>query len=164
VTSFRIAVATESDVAAILMLIRGLAEYERLSHQVLATEALLRESLFGDRPAAEVLLAHVVDGVNAGKPVGFAVFFGSYSTFLAKAGVYLEDIFVLPEWRGQGLGEQLFRRVAQIAVQRGAGRMEWSVLDWNEPAINFYRKLGAQAMDEWTMQRLTGEALLRAAV
>lgn len=160
---FRIERASERDVGSILMLIRGLAEYERLSHEVLATEALLRESLFGARPAAEVLLAHAVDGVNADQPVGFAVFFGTYSTFLARAGVYLEDIFVLPEWRGQGLGEQLFRRVAQIGVERGAGRMEWSVLDWNEPAINFYRKLGAQAMDEWTMQRLTGEALRRAA-
>jgi GNAT superfamily N-acetyltransferase len=163
VAEFRIERASEGDVGSILMLIRGLAEYERLSHEVVATEALLRESLFGARPSAEVLLAHVVDGVDAGKPVGFAVFFGTYSTFLARAGIYLEDIFVLPEWRGQGLGEQLFRRVAQIAVERRAGRMEWSVLDWNEPAINFYRKLGAQAMDEWTMQRLAGDALIRAA-
>jgi GNAT superfamily N-acetyltransferase len=163
VAEFRIERASERDVGSILMLIRGLAEYERLSHEVLATEALLRESLFGERPAAEVLLAHAIGGVDGDKPVGFAVFFGTYSTFLARAGVYLEDIFVLPEWRGQGLGEQLFRRVAGIAVERGAGRMEWSVLDWNKPAINFYRKLGAQAMDEWTMQRLTGEALRRAA-
>jgi GNAT superfamily N-acetyltransferase len=148
-----------------LKLIRGLAEYERLSHQVVATEDLLRATLFGPRPAAEALLAFVdEDAAVAQAPVGFALFFTSYSTFLGKAGIYLEDLFVLPEYRGQGVGRALFRRVAQLAVERDAGRLEWAVLDWNEPALQFYRSLGAQPMDEWTVQRLTGDALRKAAV
>jgi GNAT superfamily N-acetyltransferase len=145
-------------VPAILQLIRGLAEYEKLSDEVVATESILRESLFGANAAAEALL-----GFAAEQPVAFAVFFTNFSTFLGRNGLYLEDLFVLPEFRGRGFGEQLFRRVAQIAVERNCGRMEWAVLNWNTPALNFYQKLGARPMDEWTVQRLTGEALLRAA-
>ena len=153
----RIERARERDVPAILALIRGLADYEHLSHEVVATEAVLRDSLFGTQPAAEVLLGFADD-----RPVAFAVFFASFSTFLGRAGIYLEDIFVLPECRGRGFGSQLFRRVAQIAIERDCGRLEWAVLDWNEPALRFYRKQGAQPMDQWTVQRLTG-ASLRAA-
>jgi GNAT superfamily N-acetyltransferase len=167
--SCRIVAAAAQDVGSILTLIRGLAEYERLSHEVVATEDDLRRTLFGPRPAAEALLAYAdagaiaVAGTAAGAPVGFALFFTSYSTFLGKPGIYLEDLFVLPAQRARGVGKALFRRVAQIAVERDAGRMEWSVLDWNEPALKFYRAMGAQPMDEWTVQRLTGAALLRAA-
>jgi len=151
---FRVERATEHDVGLILRLIEGLAEYERLSHEVVATEAELRESLFGHRPAAEVIIGY------AGQvPAGFAVFFQNFSTFLGRSGVYLEDLFVVPEWRNQGLGRQMLAHVAKTAVERGCGRMEWSVLDWNEPARKFYRSLGARAMDEWTVFRLTGEAL-----
>jgi GNAT superfamily N-acetyltransferase len=151
---FRIELATERDVPVILRLINGLAEYEKLSHEVVATEAGLRESLFGARRVTEVLI-----GYAGNEPVGFAVFFHNYSTFLGRAGIYLEDLFVLPQWRRRGLGSQLLRRIAQTAVERGCGRLEWSVLDWNEPAINFYKKLGARAMDEWTVYRVTGDAL-----
>lgn len=150
--------ARAGDEAVLLALIRGLAEYERLAHEVVATEALLREQLFGRRPAAEALLARA-----AGQPVGFALYFTNFSTFLGRAGLYLEDLFVLPAHRGRGYGSQLFRRVAQIAVERQCGRMEWSVLDWNEPALAFYRRMGARPLDEWTVQRLTGPALLQAA-
>ena len=153
-SEFRIETATEQDVPIILKLIKGLAEYEKLAHEVVATEQGLRESLFGSRRVAEVLI-----GYAGTEPVGFAVFFHNYSTFLGRAGIYLEDLFVLPEWRRRGLGTQLLRRIAQTAVERGCGRMEWSVLDWNEPARGFYFKLGARAMDEWTVFRLTGEAL-----
>ena len=153
--SIRIASATEADVATILRLIRGLASYEKLSHEVVATEHDLRSSLFGPRPAAEVLMAFAAE-----EAVGFALFFTSYSTFVGKPGIYLEDLFVLPQWRGQGIGSRLFRAVARVAVERGSGRMEWAVLDWNAPALDFYRKLGAVAMDEWTVQRLAGPALL----
>lgn len=146
--------AVAGDEAALLGLIRGLADYERLSHEVVATEALLREQLFGARPAAEAILAEA-----GGVAVGFALFFTSFSTFLGRAGVYLEDLFVLPEWRGRGVGTRLFREVARVAVARQCGRMEWSVLDWNEPALRFYRAMGAQPLSEWTMQRLTGDAL-----
>jgi GNAT superfamily N-acetyltransferase len=151
---FRIELATERDVPVILQLIKGLAEYEKLAHEVVATEAGLRQSLFGARRVAEVFI-----GYAAAEPVGFAVFFHNYSTFLGRAGIYLEDLFVLPQWRRRGLGTQLLRRIAHTAVERGCGRLEWSVLDWNEPAINFYKKLGARAMDEWTVYRVTGEAL-----
>lgn len=151
---FHIEPATERDVPVILQLIKGLAEYERLSHEVVATEEGLRESLFGSRHVAEVLI-----GYAAAEAVGFAVFFHNYSTFLGRPGIYLEDLFVLPQWRRRGLGTQLLRRIAHIALERGCGRLEWSVLDWNEPAIHFYKKLGAQAMDEWTVYRVTGEAL-----
>jgi GNAT superfamily N-acetyltransferase len=154
----RIAAATERDVPVILELIRSLAAYERLSHEVVATPAHVKESLFGARPAAEVAIAYV-----DADAVGFAVWFQNYSTFLGRAGVYLEDLFVIPECRGQGIGRKLLAHVAGVAVARGAGRMEWSVLDWNEPAIAFYRAIGAVPMDEWTVYRLTGEALNRVA-
>jgi len=141
-------------VPAILSLIKGLAQYERLSHEVVATEKSLRESLFGARRLAEVVI-----GYADTQPAGFAVFFHNYSTFLGRPGIYLEDLFVLPDWRRRGLGTQLLRYIARQAVARGCGRLEWSVLDWNEPAIGFYKKLGAQAMDEWTVYRVTGNAL-----
>jgi GNAT superfamily N-acetyltransferase len=153
-TDFRIETATERDVPIILKLIKGLAEYEKLAHEVVATEAGLRESLFGARRVAEVLI-----GYAGAEAAGFAVFFHNYSTFLGRPGIYLEDLFVLPEWRRRGLGTQLLRRIAQTAVERGCGRLEWSVLDWNAPAIAFYKKLGARAMDEWTVYRLTGDGL-----
>ncbi|MGQ0618433.1 MAG: GNAT family N-acetyltransferase [Panacagrimonas sp.] len=146
--------AQPGDVGQILDFIRGLAEYERLAHEVVATAEALRETLFGERPAAEVLIAYL-----DGRPAGFALFFSSYSTFLAQPGIYLEDLFVYPEWRGQGIGRALLVRVAQLAAERGCGRLEWSVLDWNEPALRFYARLGARPMSEWTTQRVTGEAL-----
>jgi len=148
--------ATAADVPLILELIRGLAEYERLSHQVTATEEKLRDTLFGAQPAADVLLARVVN-----ECVGFALFFPNYSTFLAQPGIFLEDLFVKPEWRGKGIGKALLVRVAQIARGRGCGRFEWEVLDWNEPSVGFYKSLGAVALDDWTKYRLAGEALER---
>ncbi|MCH8282465.1 MAG: GNAT family N-acetyltransferase [Chloroflexi bacterium] len=155
-SEFRIESATESDIPLILTFIKGLAEYEGLAHEVVATEENLRDSLFGPRASAEVVIAY-----NAKEPVGFAVFFHNYSTFLGRTGLYLEDIFVLPEWRRRGLGRALMGHVARIAVTRDCGRLEWSVLDRNEPAIRFYRALGARPMDEWTTYSLTGEALER---
>lgn len=146
--------ANESDVPTILAMIRALADYERLSHQVMATEELLRATLFGANPAAEVLLAEQHE-----EPVGFALFFSTYSTFLAKPGLYLEDLYVKPEARGQGIGLALLVHLARLAVDRNCGRVEWQVLNWNEPSIAFYRKLGAEPLDEWTGYRLTGEAL-----
>ena len=150
----RIEPATERDVPLILGLIRGLAEYEKLAHEVTATEAGLRATLFGARPAADVIIAYA-----DGTPAGFALFFPNYSTFLGKPGLYLEDLFVRPEWRGHGIGRALLRQLARIAVQRGCGRFEWSVLDWNEPAIGFYKSLGATLMDGWSIFRVTGDAL-----
>jgi GNAT superfamily N-acetyltransferase len=152
--SIDIVPATEADVPLILRLISALGEYERLSHQVVATEAALHETLFGEKPAAEVVIAYVDD-----VPAGFALWFHNYSTFLAKRGLYLEDLFVLPEWRGQGIGRRLLSHLASVAVERGCGRMEWSVLDWNESAIGFYRKLGATLLEDWRICRLTGETL-----
>lgn len=152
--AIRIIPATESDIPVILAMIRKLAEYEKLADQVTATEEQLRQTLFGERPAAEVLLAYW-DLECA----GFAVFFSSYSTFLAQPGIYLEDLFVKPHLRGRGIGLALLTRLAKIAAERGCGRMEWAVLDWNEPAIRFYKRLGAVPLDEWTRYRLTGEAL-----
>ena len=146
--------ATPDDTHTIAVLIRGLAEYERLAHEVVLDEDDLREHLFGSRRYAEVILAE-----DGGVTVGFALFFHNYSTFLAKPGIYLEDLFVLPEHRGGGHGRALLARLAQIAVERGCGRLEWSVLDWNEPSIAFYRSLGATPMDAWTTYRLTGDAL-----
>ena len=157
-TEFRIESATARDVPLILQMIKSLAEYEKLAHEVTATEDVLRESLFGEHASAEVLLGFVGD-----EPVGFAVFFQNFSTFLGRPGLHLEDLFVRSEWRAHGLGRRLLARVARIAVERGCGRMEWSVLDWNEPALRFYRSLDAQPMDEWTVYRLTGGALARAA-
>ncbi len=150
--------ATVDDVPRILAGIRGLADYERLAHEVRADEARLRDTLFGAHPAAEVLLADV-DGAAA----GFALFFHTYSTFLAQRGLYLEDLYVEPSMRGRGVGRRLLGALAAIARQRDCGRLEWSVLDWNTPAIGFYRALGAVPMDEWTVFRVTGEALDRLA-
>jgi GNAT superfamily N-acetyltransferase len=145
--------ATIDDVPTVLAFIRALADYERLAHEVVADEAALRATLFGPRPGAEVLIAEDPD------PVGFALFFTSYSTFLGKPGLYLEDLFVVPAARGRGIGLKLMAALAKLAVERDYGRFEWSVLDWNEPALGFYRKLGAAAMDTWTVHRLTGDAL-----
>jgi GNAT superfamily N-acetyltransferase len=152
---FRLAEATERDLPLILALIKDLAEYEKLAHAVVATEDILRESLFRKR-VAEVVIAYAGD-----EPAGFAVFFQTFSTFLGVAGMYLEDIFVIPRFRRHGLGRQLLVHLARIAAERGYGRVEWSVLDWNEPAVNFYKALGARPMDEWTVFRLTGESLAR---
>lgn len=146
--------ATVADVSAILGLICELAEYERLLDQMIADEASLRRALFGERPYVEALVASV-----AGETVGFALFFHNFSTFLGKPGMYLEDLFVRPAYRGQGIGKALLTRVAQIAVERDCGRMEWSVLNWNEPSIRFYESLGAKPMSDWTTYRLTGESL-----
>jgi GNAT superfamily N-acetyltransferase len=148
--------ATEHDVPLILQLIKALAVYEHMSTEVVATEASVRSSLFGERPAAEVLIASWDR-----EPAGFAVFFSNYSTFLGRSGIYLEDLFVLPEFRRRGVGRRLLGHLARLAVTRGCGRLEWSVLDWNEPAIRFYRSVGARSMDEWTVYRLTGPALER---
>jgi GNAT superfamily N-acetyltransferase len=150
------------DVPLILTFIRELAEYERLRHEAVVTEGSLRETLFGPRPYAEVVIAELGSGTEDGpgaRPVGFALFFHNYSTFLGRPGLYLEDLYVRPEARGLGVGRRLLTHLAGIARERGCGRMEWSVLDWNEPAIGFYRSLGAQPMDEWTVYRVTGEAL-----
>lgn len=154
----RISKATERDVPIILELIRGLAEYERLAAHVTATEDRIRETLFGARPAAEALLVSMDE-----ETVGFAVFFTNYSTFLAKPGIYLEDLYVKPHARGKGAGKALLAKIAQLAVERDCGRVEWAVLDWNEPSIHFYESLGAVAMKEWTTYRLTGEPLVRLA-
>ena len=151
---FILKTATERDVPVILRCIRGLAEYERLEHEVTATEEDVRESLFGARPGAEVLIAWADE-----EPAGFALFFHNYSTFLARRGLYLEDLFVFPAFRGQGVGRLLLSHLARTAVERGCGRFEWSVLDWNENAIAVYRRIGAVPMDEWTVYRLTGDAL-----
>jgi len=153
-TSVEIRNATGDDTRIVLQMIRGLAEYEKLSHQVTATEEQLRQSLFGEHPAAEVLLAY-----HGPECAGFALFFPNYSTFLAKPGLYLEDLFVKPHLRGKGIGLALLTRLAAIAAERGCGRLEWSVLDWNEPSIQFYKKLGAVPQEEWTTFRLTGAAL-----
>jgi GNAT superfamily N-acetyltransferase len=154
----RIVPATERDVPRILELIKGLAEYEKLLHVFEATEDRLRRTLFGERPAAEVWLAYIGD--KAGEEcAGFALFFTNYSTFLGKPGLYLEDVFVKPHLRRKGIGLALLKKLAAIARERDYGRMEWSVLDWNEPAINFYKKLGAVPLDDWKLFRLTGQAL-----
>jgi len=157
-SNIQIAPATESDVPAILEMIRELAEYEKLSHMVTATAEQLRETLFGARPAAEVLLARW-----NGQWAGFALFFPNYSTFLAQPGIYLEDLYVKPHARGKGLGLALLGELTGVAVARGCARVEWAVLDWNEPSIGFYKKLGATPMDEWTTYRLAGGALRRLA-
>ena len=146
--------ASEGDVPLILSLIRELAEYEKLSHEVVATEEDLRVSLFGERPFAEVLIAE-----HDGAPAGFALFFHNFSTFLARPGIYLEDLYVKPEFRGAGTGKRLLVQLARLAKERGCGRLEWWVLDWNAPSIGFYERLGAVAMDDWTVYRLAGRAL-----
>ena len=150
--------ATRDDVPLILAFIRELAAYEKLAEEVVATENTLAATLFGPRPYAFVLIAEV-EGVAA----GFALFFHNYSTFLGRPGIFLEDLFVRPEARGRGAGRALLARLAAIAKERGCGRLEWAVLDWNESAIGFYRKLGATALSNWTTYRLTGEALARLA-
>ena len=147
-------VATAGDVALVHGLMRGLAVYEKLEHALVSTEADLAEALFGAHPACEALVAEVDGG-----PVGFALYYRTYSTFVGKPGLYLEDLFVVPEARGKGAGKALLARLAAITVERGYGRLEWSVLNWNEPAIGFYKSLGAVPMDEWTVYRLSGEAL-----
>ena len=152
--TFAIRTATESDVPLILDFIRALAEYERLADRVTATEEMLRTTLFGNPRFAEVLIAE-----EEATPVGFALFFHNYSTFLGKPGVYLEDLFVKPEARGRGYGKALLARLAAIANERNCGRVEWAVLDWNEPSIAFYRSLGAISLDDWRIFRLTGDAL-----
>lgn len=146
--------ATVDDVPVILRCIRGLAEYERLAHECIASEALLRESLFGDSPAAHVVLA-----MAEGQAAGFALWFRNYSTFLARPGIYLEDLFVFPAFRGRGIGRRLLQHLAKVAVARGYGRLEWAVLDWNVDAIRFYESLGAVPMSDWTTYRVTGSAL-----
>lgn len=156
--SLAIAPAVPGDAGLILELIRELADYERLAHAVTATEADVSRTLFGEAPAAEVRIARW-----NGEPAGFALFFPNYSTFLGKPGLYLEDLFVRPAFRGHGIGKALLRELAVIAVTRGYGRVEWAVLDWNEPAIGFYEKLGAEPKSDWTVFQLTGDAMTRLA-
>ena len=151
--------AVESDVPLIASLIRELADYERLLHEVRLTEAGLRDALFGDRRYAEVAIAEVAPG----QPAGFALFFHNFSTFLGRPGIYLEDLFVRPEHRGAGIGKALLRHLARLAVERGCGRLEWAVLDWNAAAIAFYQGLGARPTSGWSVYRLEGEALDRLA-
>ena len=152
--SLKIVHANEADCGEILSFIKGLAKYEKLEHEVIATEEKLRVSLFGQNRIAEVIFL-----IAKGEKVGFALFFHNYSTFLAQPGIYLEDLFVLPAHRGLGYGKMLLKYIAQLAVERGCGRLEWSVLDWNQPAIDFYLSFGAVPMSEWTAYRLTGKAL-----
>ncbi len=152
--ALRIDAATPADLEPVVAMIRELAAYERLLEQCRIEPADLRRDLFGPRPYAEAAVAREGDA-----PVGFALWFHNYSTFKGRPGLYLEDLFVRPAWRGRGYGEALLRHCARLAVERGCARFEWSVLDWNEPAIAFYRKLGAVAMDEWTVQRVAGPAL-----
>jgi GNAT superfamily N-acetyltransferase len=146
--------ASADDVPLVLEFIKALADYEKLSHEVIATESGLRDALFGPRPCAEVVFACI-----AGEPAGFALFFHTFSTFLGQRGLYLEDLFVKPEWRGRGVGRRLLIHLARVAIERECGRFEWSVLDWNEPAIQFYHGLGARPMDDWTIFRVSGRAL-----
>ncbi len=152
-SKFEIRFANENDVDIILDFIRNLAEYEEMLDDVVATPELLREWIF-QKQKAEVIFA-----VHNGKEIGFALFFHNFSTFLGRAGIYLEDLFVLPEYRGNGFGKALLRKLAEIAVERGCGRLEWSCLDWNKPSIDFYLSLGATPMDEWTVYRMAGEKL-----
>ena len=150
---FSITTATRADVPTILGFIRQLAAYEHLEHEVVATEALLEEWLF-DKEKAEVLIAREGD-----IPVGFALYFHNFSTFLGKAGIYLEDLYILPEYRHKGYGKQVLKKLASIATERGCGRLEWWCLDWNKPSIDFYLSLGAEPMSDWTTYRITGETL-----
>ncbi len=152
--NFSIRSGSDADVPLILRLIRELADYERAPRDAVATEDQLREVLYGANPAAEVLLAFANE-----EPIGFAVYFFNFSTWLGRPGLYLEDLFVRPQVRGHGYGRALLQRLAQLAQDRGCGRMEWAVLNWNEPAIQFYNKLGAKPMDDWTVYRLTSEGI-----
>ena len=147
--------ATEADVATILHFVQQLARYEKLLAEVEATEEALKNTLFGEQAFAEVVIAE-----QDSTPAGFALFFHNYSTFLAKPGIYLEDLFVLEEYRGKGIGQALLIYLAKLCVDRGCGRLEWSVLDWNKPALDFYKSQGAQTMDEWLINRVSGDALL----
>jgi GNAT superfamily N-acetyltransferase len=158
VSAVGIRLATRADVPLVHGLIRQLAIYEKLEHTLVSTEADLAEALFGARPAAEALVA-TLDGA----PVGFALFFTTFSTFVGRPGLYLEDLFVVPEARGHGAGKALLAQLARLAVERRCGRLEWAVLDWNEPAIGFYKSLGALPMDEWTVYRVAGDALVKLA-
>ena len=158
VSDFRIKPATESDVPLVLRMIKSLAEYEKLADQVVATEAGLREALFGDRRFGEVVI-----GYAGSEPVGFALYFHNFSTFRGTPGLYLEDLFIEPHWRGRGFGRKFLEHLAGIAVARGCHRMEWAVLDWNAPAIQFYYRAGARSLDDWRIFRLTGDALDRLA-
>lgn len=151
--NFSIRFATREDIPLILELVKELADYEKMLHEVVATEELMEEWIF-DKQKAEVII-----GEEDGKPVGMALFFHNFSTFLGRAGIYLEDLFVRPEYRGCGYGKALLQKLAQIAVERGCGRLEWWCLDWNEPSIKFYKSLGAEPMEEWTTYRITGETL-----
>jgi len=150
---FIIRPAEESDVKIILQFIKGLGEYEKLSNEVVATEEKLRKTLFKQK------IAEVIIGEYGGEPVGFALFFHNYSTFLGQAGIYLEDLFIIPEMRGKGFGKTMLKHLAKLALDRDCGRLEWACLDWNEPSICFYKGLGAKALDDWTVYRVTGETL-----
>jgi GNAT superfamily N-acetyltransferase len=158
IVDFTIKPATKKDVPVILNFIKKLADYERLSHEVVATEELLQRTLFGQRRTAEVAIGYLNSD-----PVGFVLFFHNFSTFVGRPGIYIEDLFIDELFRRRGFGGALLRHVAKLAAARECGRLEWSVLDWNEPAINFYRKLGAVSMNEWTVFRMTGENLQRLA-
>jgi len=152
--ALKIRIASQADVPLILQFIKDLAEYERLAHEVVATEETLRTTLFGQPRVAEVLI-----GEADGKPAGFALFFHNFSTFLGRPGIYLEDLFVKPEFRGRGYGRALLAHLAEIARERNCGRLEWAVLNWNTPAIDFYKSLGAKPQDQWTVYRITGKTL-----
>lgn len=154
--NFIIRQAVQADVPLILDFIKKLADYERLSHEVVATEKDLEIYLFSENKVAEVVI-----GYFQGIPVGFALYFYNFSTFLGKPGIYLEDLYVLEEYRGKGFGKALLVSLAKLAVEQGCGRLEWAVLDWNEPSIEFYKSLGARLMNEWLVNRLTGEALIK---
>ncbi len=151
---FEIRLASAHDIPLILQLIKELADYEKLLHEVVASETLLRENLFGEHAHAEVIIAYYDN-----KPVGFALFFHNFSTFLGKSGLYIEDLFVNPEMRGRGFGKKMLIYLTQLAKERNCGRVEWWVLDWNKPAIKFYEKIGAKPMDEWTVFRMDNEAI-----
>lgn len=156
-SEFQIRSANETDVKLILQFIKGLGEYEKLSHQVVATEEKLHKTLFQQK------MAEVIIGEYSGEAVGFALFFHNYSTFLGQAGIYLEDLFIVPEMRGKGFGKRMLKHLAKLAVERDCGRFEWACLDWNEPSICFYKGLGAEALNDWTVYRLSGEKLQKMA-
>ncbi len=147
--------ASINDVPIILSFIKELAEYEKLLDEVIATEEILREKLFGNKKYAEVIIAYVDN-----KPIGFALFFHNFSTFLGKPGIYLEDLYIIPDMRGKGIAKKVLSFLAKLTIDRDCGRFEWTVLDWNKPAIDFYKSIGAKPMDEWTVQRITGQALI----